>query len=73
MEPRGLGKTIPIVLQVILCPKFYNHVHNTADRQSARYYKTYNKESERAEWQFTELICDGRFQKTVHDSSQAKG
>ena len=72
MEPRGLGKTIPIVLQVILCPKFYNHVHNTADRQGTCYYKAYNKECEGAKWQYTELICDGGFQKTVHDSSQAK-
>ena len=49
MEPRGLGKTIPIVLQVIPCPNFESHVHNTAGRQGTRCQETKDKEGEGAE------------------------
>lgn len=72
LEPRSLGKRVSIEWKMIGCPKFQDHMNDTAYRYNTSYQESSEKYSPWVLWEFSELICYRGFQKTICNSTKAK-
>ena len=72
LEPRSLGKRVSREWKMTGCPKFQDHMNDTAYRYNTSYQESSEKHSPWVLWEFTELICDRGFQKTICNSTKAK-